>query len=201
MKRLIRKILKEEIEFNYGQEIFDERGTWDGNRFILGDGVSRLEDNIIEIKTHVNDEKIKELKSRYPNKWILANKELELIWIKDKPELFWGEIPEKVYHVSKHPYLDEIGIKPSSETETPLGYYNISFFYLDFDDAFSEDASIPYIEGKTHIYEITTDIPDVEWYEGFNYSLDFEENITTNSFINPLYIKKISPEEYFIEEI
>ena len=189
MKSTIRRILKEEIEFNYGQDDLGKVGTWDGSRWKLGDGVWRLEDNIIEIETHVNDEKIKEFKSRYPNKWILYNKELELIWIKDKPKLFWGTLPEKVYHVSKNPNLDEIGIKPSTENSTPFGYYNFSFFYLDFDDAFY--GSIPYVEGENHIYEITTDIPDVEWYEGFNEPLDGEENITTNSFINPFFIKKI----------
>lgn len=88
----------------------------------------RFSENIIEIKAQVSDEKIKEYKRRYPNKWILYNTELKCIWIKDKPKLFWGTLPEKLYHISKNPNLDKIGIKPSTENSTPFGYYNFSFF-------------------------------------------------------------------------
>jgi len=184
MKNLIRKILKEEIEFNYDQDDLDKVDKWE-----LEKEGRRFSENIIEIATHVNDEKIKEYKSRYPNKWILYNTELERIWIKDKPKLFWGTLPEKVYHVSKNPNLGEIGIKPSTQNSTPFGYYDISFFYLNFDDAFY--GSKPHLEGKNNLYEITTNIPDIKWYEGFNEPIDSEENITTNSFINPFFIKKI----------
>jgi hypothetical protein len=150
---------------------------------------SRFSENIIQIETSVSIQKIKEYKKQYPNKWILFNKELNYIWIKDKPKLFNDVLPEKLYHVSKNPNLDEIGIKPSTENSTPFGYYEFSFFYLDLD--FIEDGSIPYMEGQNYLYEISTNIPNIKWYEGFNEPIDGEENITTNSFIEPKYINKL----------
>jgi len=46
------------------------------------------------------------------------------------------------------------------------------------------------MEGENYLYEVSTNIPDIEWYEGFNQPIDGEENITTNSFIEPEYIIK-----------
>lgn len=150
---------------------------------------SRFSENIIQIKTTVSDQKVKEYQKQYFDKWILFNKELGYIWIKDKPELFYGSLPEKIYHVSSNPNLDKIGIKPSTENSTPFGYYDISFFYLDLDDI--EYGSVPYIEGENYLYEISTNIPNIEWFEGFNKAIDGEENITTDSFIEPGYISRI----------
>ena len=59
---------------------------------------------------------------------------------------------------------------------------------MDLDDV--EYGSIPYMEGENYLYEVSTNIPDIEWYEGFNQPIDGEENITTNSFIEPEYIIK-----------
>ena len=162
----------------------------DFKSFNLNETERKFSDNVVEIGTLVNDKTINWYKKKYPNKWILFNKELGYIWIKDFPKLFYGSLPEKIYHVSNIPNLDKIGIKPSTENSTPFGYYNFSFFYLDRDDV--EYSSIPYIEGENHLYAILSDIPNVEWYEGFNYPIDGEENITTNSFISPMYIEKIS---------
>jgi hypothetical protein len=131
---------------------------------------------------------LKEYQEQYLDKWILFNKELGFIWIKDKPRLFNYSLPKKVYHVSVNPNLDKIGIKPSTKNSTPFGYYDFSFFYLNLEDV--EYGSIAYIEGENYLYEVSTNIPDVEWYEGFNEPIDGEENITTNSFIEPVYIIK-----------
>ena len=152
------------------------------------DDKSRFSENIIQIKTSVSDRKIKEYERKYPNKWILFNSEMGYIWIKDKPKLFYGSLPKKIYHVSENPNLDKIGIKPTTENSTPFGYYDFSFFYLDLDDV--GYGSIPYMEGENYLYEVSTNIPDIEWYEGFNQLIDGEENITTNSFIEPEYIIK-----------
>jgi len=156
---------------------------------------SKFSENIIEIKTTVSAQKIKKYQEQYSDKWILFNKELGLIWIKDKPRLFtifgsstYDSVPKKVYHVSWNPNLDKIGIKPQTENSSPFGYYDFSFFYLDLEDV--EDGTIPYMEGENYLYEVSTNIPGVEWYEGFNAPIDGEENITTNSFIEPEYIIK-----------
>ncbi len=150
----------------------------------------QLSSNIVEIDIpEITDGVITKYKNKYPNKWILYNKELGYIWIKDKPKLLYGYLPKKVYHVSNNPNLDKIGIKPSSELDTPFGYINFTFFYLSQKDA--ENGSIPYMKGENFLYEIDTNIPNIEWYEGFNEPIDGEENITTNNFIPSLYVKKI----------
>ena len=153
------------------------------------DAFKQLSNNVKEIEVNVSDDKIKYYMNKYPNKWILFNKELHYIWIKDKPELFSGSIPDKLYHVSNVPDLDKIGIKPSSETSTPFGYYDFTFLYLFKEDI--EYGSIPYEFGVNYLYEIDTNIPNIKWYEGFNEELDGEENITTNCFIPAEYIEKI----------
>jgi len=149
----------------------------------------KITNNIVQIETDINNDVLNYYYKKYPNKWVLYNKELGYIWIKDKPNLFYRDLPNNVYHISKNPNLDKTGIKTSSETETPFGYFNFSFFYLNVEDA--NYGSIPHIEGETYLYEVDTDIPNLDWYEGFNESLDGEENITTNSFIEPKYVKKI----------
>lgn len=159
------------------------------NESHLDKNVKQFTSNILEIETSVTDDKIEKYINKYPNKWVLYDKELGFIWIKDKPKLFYGQLPEKVYHVSNNPNLDKIGIKTSSETTTPFGYYDFTFFYLSLDDV--DYGSILYEKGKNYLYETDTNIPNINWYEGFNEPIDGEENITTNSFISPNYIKKI----------
>ncbi len=157
------------------------------NQFITES--EKISDNVIEVSTKVDDFIIDSYQKKYPDKWILSNKKLDKIWIKDKPNLFDGSLPEYVYHVSSNPNLCDLGIEPSSATETPLGYYDMSFFYLSEEDSYY--GSMPYLEGENYLYEIPTDIPDVDWYEGFNESLDGEENITTNCFIPSEFINLI----------
>lgn len=79
-------------------------------------------------------------------------------------------------------------IKPSTENNTPFGYYDLSFFYLSLEDAI--DGSIPHIENENNLYEIDT-IGTNNWLEAINIDLDGEENITTSEFIDPKYITKI----------
>jgi hypothetical protein len=138
----------------------------------------------------INSDVIGYFKNKYPKKWILPSSEYgeNIIFVKDLPKKYSGYLPDKIYHVSNIDNLDKIGIKTSSETESPFGYYDISFFYLDKNDAI--EGSIPHIEGETFLYEIDTNI-DINWLEGFNEPLDGEENITTSSFIKPEHIKKI----------
>jgi hypothetical protein len=165
--------------------------TEEDKKHIMGlyeDVESKFSENITQIKTSVSDQKIKEYEMKYPNKWILFNEELGYIWVKDKPKLYYGSLPKKIYHVSDNPDLDKIGIKPSTKSSTPFGYYDFSFFYLSLEDV--EYSSIQYIEGENYLYEVSTNIPDIEWYEGFNQPIDGEENITTNMFIEPEYIVK-----------
>jgi len=137
---------------------------------------------------NIDEDIIKKFQTEYPDKWILYSKELNYLWIKSKPNQFDGIIPDKVYHVSKIDKLDEIGIKPSTETESPFGYYNISFFYLDEEDA--EYGSVLHTD-NTFLYEVDTNATE-KWLEGFNEELDGEENITTSDFIEPQYINKIA---------
>ena len=179
--------------FKRFSETIDESLSNESDGNISGEDVkTRFSENIIQIKTTVSDQKIKEYQEQYLDKWILFNKELGFIWIKDKPRLFNYSVPKKVYHVSGNPNLDKIGIQPSTKSSTPFGYYNFSFFYLNLEDV--EYGSIPYMKGENYLYEVSTNIPDVEWYEGFNEPIDGEENITTNSFIEPDYIIKIESE-------
>ena len=167
MKRIIREILKEEEYLK---------------------NVRYISDNVKEVETTITDEVILKYKSLFPNKWILYNKELNYLWVKDKPSEYEGELPHKIYHVSYNPNLDVEGIKPSTSIDNPLGYYGMSFFYLSKEDSLY--GSIPYIEGENYLYEIDTNI-GVRWYEGFNEPLDGEENITTNELIDPQYISKL----------
>jgi hypothetical protein len=165
--------------------------TEEDKKHIMGlyeDVESKFSENITQIKTPVSDQKIKEYEMKYPNKWILFNEELGYIWVKDKPKLYYGLLPKKIYHVSGNPDLDKIGIQPSTKSSTPFGYYDFSFFYLNLEDV--EYGSIPYMKGENYLYEVSTNIPDIEWYEGFNQPIDGEENITTNRFIGPEYIVK-----------
>lgn len=150
-----------------------------------------ISSNIIQFSVNNIDKSVIDyFKSKYPNKWILPSSEYgaNYIFVKDIPKEYYGDLPDKVYHVSEVNNLDKIGIKPSTETGSPFGYYNISFFYLNEDDAMY--GSIPHSEGETYLYEVDTNT-NVNWLEGFNEPIDGEENITTSDFIEPKYIKKI----------
>lgn len=147
-----------------------------------------LSSNVQEFNVDVNDETIKKFIDKYSTKWILYNKKLGFIWVKDKPKRFTGDLPQKVYHVSPNPNLDKLGIKPCSKLESPFGYYDISFFYLSREDA--DYGSIPFMLGENYIYEVDTRA-NVNWLEGFNEPLDGEENLATSDFVDPKWITKI----------
>lgn len=147
---------------------------------------SNFSDNVTEyIVDKADKNTISKFKEQFPNKWILSFD--NSIFVKDKPKEFNDELPKKVYHVSKIDNLDKIGIKPSTETNTPFGYYNISFFYLNKNDANYGSISL---NDNNYLYEIDTNA-NVKWLEGFNKPIDGEKNITTSDYIEPKYIKKL----------
>lgn len=148
--------------------------------------------NVIQYTVdEINDKVISEFQKNFPDKWIIPSTTYGEKWIfvKDKPKPFTDYLPKKVYHVSPIDNLDKIGIKASTKTESPFGYYNLTFFYLNMDGI--RYGSIPYIEGKNHVYEIDSDCP-VKWLEDVNKDIDEEEDIVcTNGFIEPGFVKKI----------
>ncbi len=150
-------------------------------------GKKDLTSNIVQYNVNnITDDLIDQFKNKFKDKWILTF-DNDYIFVKDRPVKYDGKLPKKVYHVSPIDNLDKIGILPSSKTESPFGYYNISFFYLSIED--SEGGSIPYMDGM-YLYEIDTKSTN-NWTNGFNEELDEEENITTSDIINPEFIKKI----------
>lgn len=148
--------------------------------------------NVIQYTVdEINDKVMAEFQDNFPNKWIIPSTSYGKNWIfvKDKPNPFTDNLPKNVYHVSPIDNLDKIGIKPSTKTESPFGYYNLTFFYLN--EEMTKFGSIPYIEGKNYLYEIDTNCP-VKWLEDVNKDIDEEEGIIcTSDFINPDFIKKI----------
>jgi len=161
------------------------------NESITFNDKSEFSENITEYKVDVINKKvIDSFQKEFPDKWILTydSDDEHLIFVKDKPIPFEDEIPEYVYHVSKKKNLEDIGIKTSTYKESPFGYYDLSFFYLNEEDA--EEGSIPYEKGKTYLYEIDTTATD-NWTNAINEPIDGEENITTSDFIKPEFIKKI----------
>lgn len=196
-EKRLRKILNEYSKI-YNVEFIDNPLQ---NKTYENFGVGReMSSNVIEFEVdYIDDSLIQKYQEKYPDKWILYydNDDIKYVFVKDKPNKYVGKIPKKVYHVSYIDDLDIIGIKTSTELNSPFGYYNISFFYLNEDDALY--GSIPYEEGTNFLYEIDTNSTS-NWLEGFNEPIDGEENITTSDFIKPEYIKKIEPEYDIVYE-
>lgn len=160
-------------------------------RFESINNSTNISSNVIQFEVDkINKEVIEEFRSKYPDKWILTYEydDEKIIFIKDKPKKFNGDLPEYVYHVSDKRNLDKIGIKTSTKTESPFGYYNMSFFYLNIEDVYG--GSVPKID-ENFLYKVDTKCTK-NWYEGFNQPIDEEENITTSDFIKPEFITKIN---------
>jgi|AntRauTorcE11897_2_1112592.scaffolds.fasta_scaffold01792_4 hypothetical protein len=150
---------------------------------------TRFSSNVIKIDVGsiVNDSIIKKFKDKYPNKWVLSYG--NVIFIKDKPFKYIGYLPNKIYHVSDNNNLEKLGIKPTTKTSSPFGYYDLSFFYLNKEDAYY--GSKQYTKGANYLYEVDTGVTD-KWLNDVNYPIDEEENIiTTSEFIDGEYIKLI----------
>lgn len=144
--------------------------------------------NIVEynVGRKVTSEIISQFKKQFPNKWILSYE--NTIFVKDKPRKYDGDIPEYVYHVSNSKLPLTKGLKPSTKLNSPFGYYNLTFFYLNEEDA--EYGSIPHIDGKTYLYRVDTKATN-NWLEPINMPMDGEDGLTTSDFISPEYIELV----------
>jgi len=134
----------------------------------------------------VTPEIISQFKTQFPNKWILSHE--NTIFVKDKPERYDDEIPQYVYHVSNSKLPLKEGLKPGTELDSPFGYYNLIFFYLNEEDA--KWGSIPHIEDETYLYKVDTRATN-NWLEPINMPMDGEDGITTSDFISPEFIELV----------
>lgn len=154
--------------------------------------IEQMSDNIVQYTLdYIDDNIINKFKKTFPNKWILNyrfdNNNGGYIFVKDIPSEYGDEIPKFVYHVSSINNLDKKGIKTNTETNSPFGYYDLSFFYINEEDL--EIGSIPYIKGENFAYIIDTSATN-SWLENPNYNLDVEDCICTSDFIKPEFVKR-----------
>jgi len=150
--------------------------------------------NIIQFTVpKVDEDIIDEFQHEFPDKWIIPSTSYGNNWIfvKDKPEKYEGKVPNKIYHVSteKPDNILMTGIKPSTKLESPFGYYDLTFFYLNKSDALC--GGVTFIEGKNYLFEIDTSFTD-NWLEDVNRYMDEEEDIiTTSEIVPPEYIVNV----------
>jgi hypothetical protein len=153
--------------------------------------MDQMEDNIIQYTLeYIDDNIVNVFKKEFPDKWILDyrfDNNSGYIFVKDIPGEYEDEIPKFVYHVSSINNLDEKGIKTSTDSNSPFGYYGLTFFYINEEDL--EIGSIPYIKGKNFAYIIDTSATN-NWLENPNYNLDGEDCICTSDFVKPEFVKR-----------